>query len=187
MTFGGKGLNVSAVLCRLDTPNTALGFYGGFVGKEIIRMAEEEGYSDTDALVWEAMEAYGVQDYVALSRGGITYAIFGIFGEEADADAPMSGMVLSDPIEIAQATVDKIRAEVETEEPLFIICLSHCGTATGGGSEDDSDEAGDEDANVDPDLKKARSGGVCVKRQKSRGRRALHCYPRHTDGVYAVY
>lgn len=101
------------------------------------RMAGEEGYSDTDALVWEALEAYGVRDYVTLSRGGITYAIFGIFGEEADADAPMSGMVLSDPIEIAQATVDKIRAEVETEEPLFIICLSHCGTATGGGSEDE--------------------------------------------------
>ena len=101
------------------------------------RAEGEEGYSDTDALVWEAMEAYGVQDYVTLSRGGITYALFGIFGEEADADAPMSGMVLSDPIETAQATVDKIRAEVETEEPLFIICLSHCGTATGGGSEDE--------------------------------------------------
>ncbi len=42
-TFGGKGLNVSAVLRRLDTPNTALGFYGGFVGREIIRMAEAEG------------------------------------------------------------------------------------------------------------------------------------------------
>ena len=43
MTFGGKGLNVSAVLCRLGTPNTALGLCGGFVGKEIIRMAEAEG------------------------------------------------------------------------------------------------------------------------------------------------
>lgn len=94
--------------------------------------------SETDALVWEAMEAYGVQDYVTLSRGGITYAIFGIFGEEADADAPMSGMALEDPVETAQATVDKIRSEVQTEEPLFVICLSHCGTATGGGSEDEA-------------------------------------------------
>ncbi|MGM9537753.1 MAG: bifunctional metallophosphatase/5'-nucleotidase [Candidatus Onthomonas sp.] len=101
------------------------------------RTPEEEGYSDTDAMVWEAMDAYGVRDYVTLSRGGVTYAIFGIFGEEADADAPMSGMVLKDPIETAQATVDKIKAEVQTEEPLFIICLSHCGTATGGGSEDE--------------------------------------------------
>lgn len=98
----------------------------------------QEGYSDTDALVWDALNAYGVQDYVTLSRGGITYAIFGVFGEEAHADAPLSGMVLADPIETAQATVDRIQAEVQTGEPLFIICLSHCGTATGGGSEDEA-------------------------------------------------
>lgn len=98
---------------------------------------EQEGYSDSDALVQKALDDYGVQDYVTLSREGITYAIFGIFGEEADADAPLSGMVLSDPVETAQATVDKIKAEVQTEEPLFIICLSHCGTATGNGSEDE--------------------------------------------------
>lgn len=99
---------------------------------------QEEGYSDTDAQVWAALEAYGVQEYVTLSRGGITYAIFGVFGEEADADAPLSGMQLTDPAEAAQATVDRIKAEVQTDEPLFIICLSHCGTATVDGSEDES-------------------------------------------------
>ncbi len=40
ITFGGKGLNVSAVLCDLETENVALGFYGGFVGKEILQRAE---------------------------------------------------------------------------------------------------------------------------------------------------
>lgn len=101
------------------------------------RTEGQEGYSETDALVWDALDAYGVEDYITISRGGVTYAIFGIYGKEADVDAPLSGMVLSDPIETAQATVDKIKAEVRTEEPLFIICLSHCGTATGDGSEDE--------------------------------------------------
>lgn len=99
---------------------------------------DQEDYSELDAQVWQALNDYGVQDYVTLSRGGVTYAIFGIYGEEAHADAPLSGMVLSDPAETAQATVDKIKAEVQTEEPLFIICLSHCGTATGSGSEDEA-------------------------------------------------
>ena len=32
---GGKGINVSRVLKRLDVPNTATGFIGGFTGKFI--------------------------------------------------------------------------------------------------------------------------------------------------------
>ena len=32
---GGKGINVSRVLKRLDIPNTATGFIGGFTGKFI--------------------------------------------------------------------------------------------------------------------------------------------------------
>ncbi|MBQ2891041.1 MAG: 1-phosphofructokinase [Clostridia bacterium] len=43
MTFGGKGLNVSAVLSTLDVPNVALGFIGGFTGDAIIKMAQEAG------------------------------------------------------------------------------------------------------------------------------------------------
>ena len=43
MTFGGKGLNVSAVLSSLDVPNVALGFIGGFTGDAIEKMAQEAG------------------------------------------------------------------------------------------------------------------------------------------------
>lgn len=35
--FGGKGINVSRVLCELNTPNTALGFIAGFTGDELER------------------------------------------------------------------------------------------------------------------------------------------------------
>lgn len=42
-TFGGKGLNVSFVLKELGVENTALGFYAGFTGEEILRLAKENG------------------------------------------------------------------------------------------------------------------------------------------------
>ena len=47
---GGKGINVSRVLKRLDIPNTATGFIGGFTGKFI-----------TDTLVEEEIETRFVQ------------------------------------------------------------------------------------------------------------------------------
>lgn len=42
-TFGGKGLNVSAILTRLGVENCALGFCGGFSGREIERLARRAG------------------------------------------------------------------------------------------------------------------------------------------------
>mgnify|MGYP003372424551 FL=1 len=36
--IGGKGINVSIVLKNLGVDSKCLGFYGGFVGKEIIRI-----------------------------------------------------------------------------------------------------------------------------------------------------
>ncbi|SIS43414.1 1-phosphofructokinase [Salimicrobium flavidum] len=39
---GGKGINVSRVLSRLDIPSTALGFIGGFTGEFIRRSLHEE-------------------------------------------------------------------------------------------------------------------------------------------------
>lgn len=39
---GGKGVNVSIVLRNLGLENTALGFYAGFTGREIIRLMEEK-------------------------------------------------------------------------------------------------------------------------------------------------
>lgn len=86
-------------------------------------------YSQEDAAVTRALENYGVERYILLERGGITYGIFGLMGEESDSNAPESGMVLSDPVETAQATVDKIKATAGTGTPLFIICLSHSGTS----------------------------------------------------------
>ena len=43
ISFGGKGINVSAILSRLGVENRALGFVGGFSGKEIERLSRRAG------------------------------------------------------------------------------------------------------------------------------------------------
>ncbi|MBQ3089939.1 MAG: bifunctional metallophosphatase/5'-nucleotidase [Oscillospiraceae bacterium] len=97
----------------------------------------EEGYTEEDGELWQALEHYGVQEYVTISRGGITYAIFGLFGQNAHDYAPLSPMIYEDSVTSAQETVDAIRSEVETDEPLFIICISHCGTGSDTDFEDE--------------------------------------------------
>lgn len=96
------------------------------------------GEHEDAALVTEAMNNYGVKDYILLERGGIHYAIFGLFGYDSDACAPNSGMILEDPAEVAQKTVDAAVADCKAVygvEPL-VIALSHSGTSDDGKGED---------------------------------------------------
>ncbi len=97
----------------------------------------EEGYGDDAAMMWDALNHYGVADYILLERGGVHYAVFGITGFDADACAPNSGMILNDPITTAQTTVDAaVQACKATYgvEPV-VICLSHSGTENGEGED----------------------------------------------------
>lgn len=99
----------------------------------------EEGYNEDAEAVWEAFSAYGVEDYILLERGGIPYVIFGVMGYDSDECAPMSGMVLEDPVETAKAVVEQARAECAQTygmEPV-VICLSHSGTENGKGEDYD--------------------------------------------------
>ena len=41
--YGGKGINVSVVLSRLEVENKALGFLAGFTGKELEKMLKADG------------------------------------------------------------------------------------------------------------------------------------------------
>lgn len=43
--YGGKGINVSVILTQLGIPNTALGFLGGFTGKKLEEMLENDNVS----------------------------------------------------------------------------------------------------------------------------------------------
>ena len=74
--------------------------------------------------IQRAMAAYGVRDYLLLERGGVTYGIFGLMGEDSHACAPSSGFVLGDVAENARRCVDALKEEGAQ----FIICLSHSGT-----------------------------------------------------------
>ena len=96
------------------------------------------GTHEDAALVTEAMTNYGVKDYILLERGGIYYAIFGLFGYDSDACAPNSGMILEDPAEAARQTVDQAVADCKVTygvEPI-VIALSHSGTSDDGKGED---------------------------------------------------
>lgn len=93
--------------------------------------------NDTGADMWEALNNYGVKDYVIIERGGVYFAIFGITGFDSDACAPNSGMILEDPASAAQNTVNEAVEECEEKygaHPV-VVCLSHSGTEDGKGED----------------------------------------------------
>ena len=97
----------------------------------------EQGESGYDAGMWEALRNYGVKDYMILEKGGVYYVLFGIFGKDSDDCAPNSGMILEDPITVAQETVDtavKACKDQYGADPI-VICLSHSGTEDGKGED----------------------------------------------------
>ena len=97
-----------------------------------------EGYTADSALVWDALEHYGVEPYKILERGGIYYVIFGLTGIDSDDCAPNSGMVLADAATVAQTTVDVAVKSCLAEygEDPVVIALSHSGTSDDGKGED---------------------------------------------------
>lgn len=97
----------------------------------------EEGEEGYDAAMHEALDNYGVRDYIILERGGVYFVLFGIFGLDADDCAPNSGMKLLDAAQTAQKTVDAARAECLEKygaEPV-VVCLSHGGTSSREGED----------------------------------------------------
>lgn len=96
-----------------------------------------------DKDLYDAYKNYGVKDYTILERGGVYFAVFGIFGADSHDCAPNSGLELLDPIKTAQKTVDKaVKDCLKTygKEPV-VICLSHSGTQDGEQEGEDVDLA----------------------------------------------
>ena len=84
----------------------------------------------------QAMEDYGVEDHLIITRGGINYGIFGLMGEDADACAPMSGMEFEPVADAARREVEALEKELaQLEGPSIIVCLSHTGTENGKGED----------------------------------------------------
>lgn len=59
--YGGKGINVSAVLANLGYPSTALGFIAGFTGDEIERGVKTLGFSSDFIRIKEGMSRINVK------------------------------------------------------------------------------------------------------------------------------
>ena len=59
--YGGKGINVSAVLASLGYPSTALGFVAGFTGDEIERGVKTRGFSSDFIRVKKGMSRINVK------------------------------------------------------------------------------------------------------------------------------
>lgn len=70
--YGGKGINVSAVLSRLDIPTVALGFVGGFTGEKLCSMLSEDKINN---------------DFVHLQGGNTRINVKIKFGKELDINA----------------------------------------------------------------------------------------------------
>ena len=91
--FGGKGLNVSAMLERLGVPSVALGFAAGFTGQRLVELAEAEGVKC---------------DFTVLSRGETRVNVKLRSTEELDVNAPGP--------EIAEADLDALCAKLSALE-----------------------------------------------------------------------
>lgn len=96
-----------------------------------------EGQEGYDAELWKSYNDYGVKDYIIIEREGVYYAIFGVFGVDADDCAPNSGMVFEAMADAAKRTVNAAVSECETKygEHPVVIALSHAGTEDGEGED----------------------------------------------------
>ena len=92
-------------------------------------------YPPEDATeAWDAYRNYGIKDYTMIEKDGVRFAVFGIIGNDAQSNAPMSGMVFEDPIETAKTIVEEIKNKEDFD---YIVCLSHSGTSS---DEDESED-----------------------------------------------
>lgn len=86
---------------------------------------EEAGLTEEQRMLREAFEAYGMRDYVVVTKGDVKIAVLGIFGEDSLACAPTCVLQFRDASQAAAETVRKIR---EQEDVDMIVCVSHSGT-----------------------------------------------------------
>ncbi|MCM1189211.1 MAG: bifunctional metallophosphatase/5'-nucleotidase [bacterium] len=87
---------------------------------------ETEGLTAEQQLLRDAFDAYGMRDYVVVTKGDIKIAVLGVFGIDSLACAPTCVLKFRDASEAAAETVTQIKAN-ETVD--MIVCVSHSGTS----------------------------------------------------------
>lgn len=84
----------------------------------------EKNNSDENQLVKDALEQYGSTAYTIIDRGEVKVGVYGVFGEDAEACAPESGLQFEDIVETSKTVVEDLKEEGVD----MIVCLSHSGT-----------------------------------------------------------
>ena len=87
---------------------------------------EADGLTPDQQLLKDAFEAYGMKDYVVLTKGEVKVAVLGVFGEDSLACAPTCVLKFRD---ISSAAADTVRHIRENEDVDMIVCVSHSGTS----------------------------------------------------------
>lgn len=85
-----------------------------------------DGMTQDQQLLYDAFTAYGVQDYIMLTKGDVRIAVIGLFGEDCEICVPNCPLVFADRVESVKKTVEKIQANEDAD---MIICISHSGTS----------------------------------------------------------
>lgn len=111
---------------------------------------EAAGLNEGQQQIKEAFEAYGVSDYVVITKGDVDIAVFGVFGEDSLACAPTCELLFKDPVESAKETVEEIKTNEDVD---MIVCVSHSGT-----NEDESKSEDENIAKAAPDIDLIVSG-----------------------------
>ena len=86
---------------------------------------EKEGLTEDQRLLKDAFDAYGMRNYVVVTKGDVKIAVLGIVGEDSLACAPTCVLKFRDASEAAAETVREIQ---EKEDVDMIVCVSHSGT-----------------------------------------------------------
>lgn len=86
---------------------------------------EAEGLTEEQALLRDAFDAYGMADYLVITKGDVKIAVLGVFGKDSLECAPTCVLKFRDASEAAAETVAAIRANEDVD---MILCLSHGGT-----------------------------------------------------------
>lgn len=87
---------------------------------------EAEGLTPDQQLLKDAFNAYGMKDYVIVTKGDLRIAVLGVFGVDSLACAPTCVLKFKDASEAASAVVKEIKAKENVD---MIVCVSHGGTS----------------------------------------------------------
>lgn len=86
---------------------------------------EKKGLTKEQKMLKEALENYGVREYVILQKGEYKIGVIGIFGVDSLSCAPTCVLEFED----ASAAAKRVIGQMQQEEKVdMIVCVSHSGT-----------------------------------------------------------